>query len=91
LPNVLPAKLGLSGKNFQFSAFFNQPNLARLDATKTGINETIDTGSNTLHSTVVPAEEPCLNADGDLSDCNPVTTQNRSIPPLFPVREVYYS
>lgn len=78
-------------QNFPALSILNQPNPARLDARQTGINETIDTGTNTLNSTVVPEDEACLDAADELSDCNPAITQNRSIPLSFPGREVYFS
>lgn len=78
-------------QNFPALSVLNQPNPARLDATQTGTNETIDTGSNTLNSTVVPPEEACFDASDDLSDCGPRITQNRSIPLSFPGREVFFS
>ncbi|KAF7510472.1 hypothetical protein GJ744_006318 [Endocarpon pusillum] len=81
----------LAWQNFPALAILNQPNPARLDARQTGINETIDTGTNTLDSTVVPPEEACFDADDELADCNPRISQNRSIPLSYPGREVYFS
>jgi Ferritin-like domain len=78
-------------QNFPALAVLNQPNPARLDATQTGTNETIDTGSNTLNSTVVPPAEACFNATDLSSDCGPRITQNRTIPLSYPGREVYFS
>jgi hypothetical protein len=72
-------------------AILNQPNPARADARQTGINETIDTGTNTLNSTVVPLEEACLDASDELSDCGPRISQNRSIPLSYPGREVQFA
>lgn len=81
----------LAWQNFPALSVLNQPNPARLDANQTGLNETIDTGSNTLKSTVVPEDEACLNADDELSDCGPAITQNRTIPLSYPGREVLFS
>jgi Ferritin-like domain len=81
----------LAWQNFPALSVVNQPNPVRLDATQTGLNETIDTGSNTSNSTVVPEVEACLNADDDLADCDPAITQNRTIPLSFPGREVLFS
>jgi Ferritin-like domain len=81
----------LAWQNFPALAILNQPNPARTDARQTGINETIDTGTNTLNSTVVPDEEACLDASDELSDCGPRISQNRSIPLSFPGREVQFS
>ncbi len=78
-------------QNFPALAILNQPNPARLDARQTGINETIDTGMNTLNSTVVPPEEACFDADDELADCDPRLSQNRSIPLSFPGRQVHFS
>lgn len=78
-------------QNFPALSILNQPNPARLDARQTGINETVDSGSNTLNSTVVPEDEACLDASDDLADCGPAITQNRSIPLSFPGREVFFS
>lgn len=81
----------LAWQNFPALAVLNQPNPVRTDARQTGTNETIDTGSNTLNSTVVPIDQACLNASDLLSDCGPAISQNRSIPLSFPGREVYFS
>lgn len=87
-----PANISrLVWQNFPALSVLNQPSPARLDARQTGINETIDTGSNTLNSTAVPPDEACLNASDDLLDCGPAITQNRSIPLSYPGREVYFS
>jgi Ferritin-like domain len=81
----------LAWQNFPALAILNQPNPARDDARQTGINETIDTGTNTLNSTVVPPEEACLDASDELSDCGPRISQNRSIPLSYPGREVQFA
>ena len=81
----------LAWQNFPALSVLNQPNPARLDARQTGINETIDTGTNTLNSTVVPADQACLGASDVLSDCGPAISQNRSIPLSYPGREVQFS
>lgn len=76
-------------QNFPALTVVNQPNPARLDASKTGDGETIDAGQNTLNSTVVPADEACF--DSEESDCGPRITQNRTIPLSYPGREVRFS
>lgn len=81
----------LAWQNFPALAILNQPNPARLDPSQTGFNETIDTGMNTLNSTVVPGDERCVDSDNELLDCDPRISQNRTIPLSFPGCEVFFS
>jgi Ferritin-like domain len=81
----------LAWQNFPALSILNQPNPARVDARQTGINETIDTGTNTLNDTVVPPDQACLDSSDPLSNCGPAISQNRSIPLSYPGREVFFS
>jgi len=81
----------LAWQNFPALNVVNQPNPARLNATQTGFNETIDSQQDTLNDTIIPKGQQCLNATDSLSDCNPAITQNRSIPLSYPGRQVYFS
>lgn len=82
----------LAWQNFPALNVVNQPNPARLNATQTGTNETINNhGTDALNDTVVPSGQACLNASESTADCGPAISQNRSIPLSYPGREVFFS
>lgn len=78
----------LAWQNFPALSILNQPNPARISQAAVTASDTIDSGQNTLNSTV---SDPCLNATDADSSCSPAITNNRTIPLSYPGREVYFS
>src|SRR5205085_5819663 len=74
-------------QNFPALSIFNQPNPIRINATRS-FNETVSPGTNSLNTSGVPPREQCINVPGDVDDCRPGITQNRSIPLSRPGQQV---
>ena len=82
----------LAWQNFPGLTVVNQPNPARINANRTGDNETIGTtASAALNSTAPPPEDACANATLVGEGCAPGVTRNRSIPLSFAGRQVFFA
>jgi hypothetical protein len=78
----------LAWQNFPALSVLNQPNSARRNASRTGLNETTGFGP-AAPSTDVPAADSCVSNNVTGFDCSPSISQNRSIPLSYPGRTVY--
>jgi hypothetical protein len=80
----------LAWQNFPTLNVLNQPNTNRINANRTGINETVGNfpPSDPANSTV-PDEDNCLSSNTTGSNCQPAISRNRSIPLSFPGRQVF--
>ena len=79
----------LAWQNFPALTILNQPNPA-LTNPNLGPAQAA-TGSDPLNTTGVSANNLCISASGESSDCGPAISQNKSIPLSYPGRPIHFS